>query len=149
MYTIRTLSRYEHSWLKTEDFHNLFSQLTDSTLLSQERFMQWFADVQTNPCFTLFGVISQDKYVSLVGVGILWMQPRYYRNRGKSGHIEDVVIDIKHRGKGLGGKLVQYILDYAKDLGYYKIQLHCLTEYQAFYEKLRMVNRNKSMEIRF
>ena len=146
LYEIRAITRYEHVWIHTETLHHLFSQLTTSRLLTQHQFENWFNNVHANPCFTLFGVIeSKHKDPKLVGVGTLWIQPKYYRDNGKSGHIEDIIIDKEHRKKGLGKSLVKYITDYAKGKGCYKAQLHCAPEKQSFYEDIGFKNNSKSM----
>ena len=45
MYSIRQITRYEYSWLRSEDFHNLYSQLTTSTLLERNEFEKWFKTI--------------------------------------------------------------------------------------------------------
>ena len=146
MYKIRPLTRYEYVWIDSQALHALFSQLTESTLLTDKQFLQWFKEIHENPCFTLFGIMtSPKKYPKLIGVGTLWTQPKYYRNKGKSGHIEDIIIDKSHQKKGLGKQLVKYIIDYAKNNGCYKVQLHCSEEMKPFYEELDLQNISRSM----
>ena len=150
MYTIRAITRHEHVWITTETLHALFSQLTQSTLLSEKQFRHWFDETNANPCFTLFGVMaSPEKYPKLIGIGTLWTQPKYYRNNGKNGHIEDIVIDKAHQKKGLGEQLVKFIIDYAKNHGCYKVQLHCSEEMIPFYKKVGLQNTSKSMTCYF
>ena len=150
MYKIRPITRYEHIWITSETLHTLFSQLTDSVLLPEKQFRQWYDEMHETPCFTLFGVmVSPEKYPKLIGVGTLWVQPKYYRNNGKSGHIEDIIIDKNHRKQGLGKRLVQHMIQYAKENGCYKVQLHCHPEKQSFYEQLAFKNNTKSMAIYF
>ena len=152
MYTIRTITRYEYSWITSKMMHTLFSQLTESTLLSDKEFEKWYTEVQMNPCFTLFGITkSQTEYSNpiLVGLGTLWTQPKYYRNKGTSAHIEDIIIDKKYRQQGLGKKLIKYIIDTAIEKGCYKIQLHCTEKMKSFYEQLEFQNKLRSMEINY
>ena len=151
MYTIRKITRHEYIWITSSIIHKLFSQLTESVLLSQTKFQKWFTEVQSNPCFTLFGIIESETEYSkptLVGLGTLWIQPKYYHNNRRSGHIEDIIIDKKHRQKGLGKKLIEYIIETAINADCYKIQLHCTEEMQKFYERLTFKNRLRSMEIK-
>jgi GNAT superfamily N-acetyltransferase len=146
MYKIRIITRYEHTWINSKMFHSLFSQLTQSTLLSKDQFQKWFSEIQENPCFTLFGVF-QEKSPKLIGVGTLWIQPKYYRNNGNSGYIEDIVIDKNYQKKGLGKTLVKHIIDYAKERKCYKIQLYCNPKLQTFYETIGFKNTTKNMEM--
>ena len=148
MYTIRLMCSYEDVWITSSDLHHLFSQLTESKELPAKQYKKWFAEIVENPCVTMFAVIeSPEKYPKLVGFGTLWSQPKYYRNNGKSGHIEDIVIDKEHRNKGLGKNLVKHIIDYAKNTGCYKVQLHCSKEMQPFYENLSMSHTTQGMSI--
>ena len=144
MYTIRILSRYEYSWITTENIHNLFSQLTDSTLLTQKEFETWYKEIHKSPYFVLFGITTNN---TLVGIGSLWIEKKYYK--GKSGHIEDIIIDKNHQNQGLGKKLITFITNVAKERGCYKVQLHCKPELQGFYEKLDFKNDTCSMQLYF
>ena len=141
MYTIRTILRGETTWLRSTDFHSLFSQLTTSTLLSEKEFTNWFDNLQNNPYATLFGVFDDTNGYKIVGVGTLWVQPKYYHNNGKSGFLEDVVIDTNHQGRGLGKKLVHFIVESAQQKGCYKLVLHCPQEnipvYQNFFQDFK------------
>ena len=42
---------------------------------------------------------------------------------GRKGSVEDVVVSFQHRGKGLGRKLMEHVIDYAKK-EYAPIDLH-------------------------
>ncbi len=142
MYTIRAILSGETTWLRSADFHNLFSQATESVLLSEKEFEKWFDNMHNNPYSTLFGVFDEyDNGCKLVGVGTLWMQPKYYHNNAKSGLLEDIVIDENHQGKGLGKKLVHFIIETAQQKGCHKIILNCTQEnipvYQNFFKDFK------------
>ena len=51
------------------------------------------------------------------------------------GHIENVVVDEKYRGKGIGKALVDYLVMEAKNRGCYKVLLNCSAKNVPFYEK--------------
>jgi glucosamine-phosphate N-acetyltransferase len=146
MYIIRQITRHECSWLKSKDFHRLYSQLTKCALLTQEEFEEWFDTVQNNDCFVLFGVVTR-RNPQLIGLGTVWLHPRYYRSRGMSAHLEDIVIDEHHQHLGLGRKLVEKIKSWCKDRGCYKIQLNCQSELQEFYKSLGFKSRVTGMEL--
>ena len=57
MYSVREITRFEYSWLKSAYFHNLYSQLTKSTLLSQKEFETLFMDIYKNDNIKLFGIL--------------------------------------------------------------------------------------------
>src|SRR6185295_5531654 len=56
----------------------------------------------------------------IVGVATLYILQKF----GKlSAHLEDVIVDEKNRGQGLGKKLVQAVIDVAKKRGLHSIAL--------------------------
>lgn len=138
-FTIRAITRYEYSWITSETFHSLYSQLTKCNLLSKSEYEEWFSKVHESPYFQMFGVIKSTKDGTLpqiVGIGSMWLDPKYYRNKSISARIEDVVVDRKYRGKGLGKALLRFMMDKAKENKCYKITLHCSQNNVKFYEKL-------------
>lgn len=63
------------------------------------------------------------------------------------GHIEDVVVDKDTRGSGLGQKIVQHCIDYARDAGCYKVILNCSNKNVPFYINCGMYLSENSMRI--
>ena len=152
MYTIRQITRYEWSWLKSSDFHDLFSQLTKTSLMTDAAFKEWFIKTLSEPKNNMYGVFS-DTYNQnkLVGLGVLLIEEKYYRGKndkpGKCGHIEDIIIDKEHRGRLLGQRLLTFIKKSANERNCYKIQLHCDPKLENFYKKLNFTSSKSSMEI--
>jgi glucosamine-phosphate N-acetyltransferase len=72
----------------------------------------------------------------IVGSTTLLIETKFIHNGGKVGHIEDVVVDKVHQRKGIGEKIIKYLLKYAKDNGCYKTILDCVDDVKPFYEKL-------------
>lgn len=69
---------------------------------------------------------------------------------GKKGWIEDVVVDEKHRGKGIGKGLMKHLMEKAKQIGLQEILLftgqHRETA-RRMYEGLGFSQRNSSIFI--
>lgn len=64
--------------------------------------------------------------------------------------IEDLLVDEKHRGKGLGSMLVQSAIEEAKRLGCYKIistSRHERVKNHEFYRKLNFKNHGLEFRI--
>jgi len=61
----------------------------------------------------------------LVACGTLIFEQKFIHSGGKAGHIEDIVVDSKMQGLGLGGKLIKGLKDLAVALGCYKVILDC------------------------
>ena len=55
---------------------------------------------------------------------------------GRSGHIEDIVVDHPCRQKGYGELLITHLISYCKMGGCYKVILDCHEETVPFYNKL-------------
>jgi glucosamine-phosphate N-acetyltransferase len=65
----------------------------------------------------------------------------------KVGHIEDVVVCKEARGTGLGQKIVEHCIDYARDAGCYKVILDCSNKNVPFYINCGMYLSENCMRI--
>jgi glucosamine-phosphate N-acetyltransferase len=111
-----------------------------------------FSSRYNNP--PIIGTLSNSKSIFIVveinniivGVASLHIIEKLTR---KMGLIEDVAVDSKHRGKGIGIKLIQNLTSKAKNMGCDKIVLSSSKDNISFYEKsgfkvneIQMVLRN-------
>ena len=111
-----------------------------------------FSPRYNNP--PIIGTLSNPKSIFIVveinniivGVASLHIIEKLTR---KMGLIEDVAVDSKHRGKGIGIKLIQNLTSEAKNMGCDKIVLNSSKDNISFYEKsgfkvneIQMVLRN-------
>jgi len=65
----------------------------------------------------------------LIGISGIWILTKYYIGK----HIEpdNVFILPEYQGKGIGGRLMNWIFEYAKSLGCVASELNCYTENEA------------------
>lgn len=134
---IERLSRSALTWLRSADFHQLYSQLTECALLDEDDFEEWFKSITSDDRVVLFGIVREDRQqckVTLVGTGCLHFAARYYRTLASSAAVEDLVVDSAYRGRGLASMLVQGMVRYAHARNVYKISLHCKAPLLGFYE---------------
>lgn len=54
---------------------------------------------------------------------------------GLSAHIEDIVVDPKFQGQGIGKKTIEHLLSEARKADCYKVSLMCKENNLTFYEK--------------
>lgn len=123
--------------LQKEDLWNGFLQTLDSlrqaSNIDKKTAEKIFDKINANPDQIVAVAVVEGK---IVGSTTLLIETKFIHNGGKVGHIEDVVVDKKYQRKGIGEKIVMYLLRYAKDQGCYKTILDCTDEVKPFYEKL-------------
>ena len=123
--------------LQKEDLWNGFLQTLDSlrqaSNIDKKTAEKIFDKINSNPDHIVVVAVIEGK---IVGSTTLLIETKFIHNGGKVGHIEDVVVDKKHQRKGIGEKIIIYLLRYAKDQGCYKTILDCTDEVKPFYEKL-------------
>lgn len=81
----------------------------------------------------------------IVGVASLYIIEKLTR---KMGLIEDVAVDSKHRGKGIGIELIQNLISEAKNMGCDKIVLNSSKDNISFYEKSGFTVNETQMVLR-
>ncbi|MDO5308721.1 MAG: GNAT family N-acetyltransferase [Planctomycetia bacterium] len=67
----------------------------------------------------------------------------------KTLYIDDICVDVKCRGKGVGRGLYEHVLQYAKSIGCYNVTLNvwtCNPTAMKFYEKCGLVPQKVGME---
>ncbi|NOS61786.1 MAG: GNAT family N-acetyltransferase [Nitrosarchaeum sp.] len=123
--------------LQKEDLWNGFLQTLDSlrqaSNIDKKTAEKIFDKINSNPDHIVAVAVIEGK---IVGSTTLLIETKFIHNGGKVGHIEDVVVDKKYQRKGIGEKIITYLLRYAKDQGCYKTILDCTDEVKPFYEKL-------------
>jgi len=123
--------------LQKDDLWNGFLQTLDSlrqaSNIDKKTAEKIFDKINSNPDYIVAVAVIEGK---IVGSATFLIETKFIHNGGKVGHIEDVVVDKKYQRKGIGEKIIIYLLRYAKDQGCYKTILDCTDEVKPFYEKL-------------
>jgi len=123
--------------LQKEDLLNGFLHTLDSlrqaSNIDKKTAERIFDEINSNSDHIVAVAIIDGK---IVGSTTLLIETKFIHNGGKVGHIEDVVVDKEYQRKGIGEKIIMYLLRYAKDQGCYKTILDCVDEVKPFYEKL-------------
>lgn len=81
----------------------------------------------------------------IIGVASLHIIEKLTR---KMGLIEDVAVDLKYRGKGIGGKLIQKLIVESKKQGCDKTVLNSTENNVPFYEKIGFTVNELQMVLR-
>ena len=85
----------------------------------------------------------------LIATGILLIEEKLTNDGCFMGHIENILVDEKYRGKGFGEIIVKKLLEIAKNRGCYRVDLICKPELENFYKKNNLQNNNIGMNILF
>ena len=134
--------------LRKEDLWNGFltslDSLRETSNIDKNKAVEIFDKINSNSDH-IIAVAELDGKV--VGATTLLIEQKFIHNGGIVGHIEDVVVDKKFQGQKIGEKIIEYILEYAKNRGCYKTILDCTEEVKPFYEKMGF--KNVANELRF
>ncbi len=72
----------------------------------------------------------------IIGTASVIIEPKFSNDFRPAAHLEDVAVLKSHQGTGIGKKLVEYIIGFAKKNNCYKIILDCDEKVVKFYNKL-------------
>ena len=118
----------------------LLSQLTTTGESSYNQYCEYIKNLSVNQ-YIYF--ILDNKVI--VGTGSILIEKKMIPGFQSIGHIEDIVIDEKHRGKKYGKHLINYLVSVALNNRCYKVILDCGTPYIGFYESCGFSNKGNYM----
>jgi glucosamine-phosphate N-acetyltransferase len=81
----------------------------------------------------------------IIGAITLIIEQKLIHNGAKAGHIEDLVVLDKYRSCGIGGVLLEYVIQLARDNNCYKVILDCDDTLEKYYIKKGFVKKGKYM----
>jgi glucosamine-phosphate N-acetyltransferase len=94
-----------------------------------------------------FLVVLENKN-EVIGTGQLIIQMNLSHNGSPSSHIENIVVDKNARQKGIGKKIVTFLIEKSKELKCYKVVLNCKKELIPFYQKCQLFDTG-NIEMRY
>ncbi|KAJ1625501.1 acyl-CoA N-acyltransferase, partial [Pavlovales sp. CCMP2436] len=125
----------------------LLAQLTTVGEVSEAAFVAFVERASADDTMAAFALVDGACDGALVGVGTLLLVPVALRpGEGRlRAHIEDIVIDERARGRGLGALLIRALTDAASAAGAETVVLECSPKNVGFYAKLGYVSASSSM----
>ncbi|MEE8178483.1 MAG: GNAT family N-acetyltransferase [Nitrosopumilaceae archaeon] len=123
-------------------FLTSLDSLKKASDLNENKAKDVFNKIKSNPNHLVFVVILDDK---VAGSTTLLIEPKFIHQGGNVGHIEDVVIAKEFQGSGIGEKLINFVLEYAKKNDCYKTILDCSDDVKPFYEKIGFKKHSNCM----
>jgi len=132
--------------IEKSDLGKGFLESLDSLRLASDlgldKAREVFDKIKSNPDHKIFVAQVGEK---IVGSTTLFIEPKFIHHGGLVGHIEDVVVAKEFQGKGIGEKLIEASLNFAKNGGCYKTILDCDEDVNPFYEKIGFKKHSNSM----
>jgi len=138
--------------IEKEDYHKsyfeLLSQLTVADKPDYDSWLQRFEEIADANLTKIFVVedLNEKKIIATI---TCYTELKFIRNLGKICHIEDFVIEENYRNQKLGSKLINLAINYAKNIGCYKIILQSREEATPFYEKFGFTKNSQAMAYYF
>ncbi len=130
-------------------YFNLLNQLNNT--IEYEHISKLFLENFISSLNENHQIIIIEDYITneLIGTGTILIEPKILHNMGKVAHIEDIVVDKNKRGLGIGFKIINYLVNIAKEKKCYKVILNCSEENVPFYEKCGFNQKSKQMSLYF
>jgi len=123
-------------------FLTSLDSLKKASDLNENKAKDVFNKIKSNPNHLVFVAILDDK---VAGSTTLLIEPKFIHQGGNVGHVEDVVIAKEFQGSGIGEKLINFVLEYAKKNDCYKTILDCSDDVKPFYEKIGFKKHSNCM----
>eukprot|EP00928_Gymnodinium_smaydae_P082412 TRINITY_DN65755_c0_g1_i1.p2 TRINITY_DN65755_c0_g1~~TRINITY_DN65755_c0_g1_i1.p2 ORF type:complete len:161 (-),score=27.86 TRINITY_DN65755_c0_g1_i1:114-596(-) len=130
-YALRLLEQTDFA----KGFVPLLHQLTDVGALSEDRFREVFEQRERQAGVYRTVVLEHVESRQIVATASLIIELKFVHGGAPVGHVEDVVVDSSHRGKGLAKVVLVALHEEARKAGCYKVILDCKEDNCGLYEK--------------
>ena len=150
----------------------LLEQLTSVGDIPYDEWTTRYNEIQDNPCIQIWVMVDTVKCQNtfgtaepelaatpkgvalhgtnnIIATGTIILEPKFIHNNGTVGHIEDIVVDKDKNGLGIGKKLIDDLVNIAKNSGCYKVILNCSETNVGFYEKAGFKLKDRQMALYF
>ena len=139
--TLQLAEIFTHK-IDIKTIEHLLRQLTICQELENIRFDVLRQILKNNPYHVIYAIRVDNEVIGMI---TLLIEHKLIHDFGKVCHIEDFVIDKKHRGKGIGKMVMDIIKDLCYEIECYKIVLNCKTEVQDFYRNCGFTQKQVQM----
>ena len=125
-----------------DDIIKLLSQLSNTENIKINEFKEFIVKKEKDHKIFLCKELLSKK---IVGIITVFIEKKIIHNMGKVAHIEDLVVDINERNKGISKILINKCIEFANCNNCYKIILNCKEELLEFYKKNKFYNSGYQM----
>jgi glucosamine-phosphate N-acetyltransferase len=110
--------------------------------ISYEDFVEKFNKI--NSIIYIMEDIEKNK---VIGTITILIEEKFIHNLSSVCHIEDLVVDIEYRERGIGRFLIEHCIEYVRKINCYKIILDCCECNINFYQKFGFKKMNVQMAL--
>lgn len=136
MYNIRKLESSDYY----KGYIQLLEQLTIVGNIEYEDFKHTIDNINSHVY-----VIEYEN--AIIASGTIFIEQKIIHGLKCVGHIEDIIIDKKYRGSGIGRIIINHLVEIGKNNNCYKIILNCSHETKNFYKKIGFNDKNIEMSL--
>lgn len=127
-----------------KNYLQLLSQLTEVGHITSKKFSNILDKIQSQ-----IWVFEDTQSNKIVASASILLEQKIIHEGGIVAHLEDVVVDKEYRGNQLGKKLIELIVEKARESGAYKIIADCKPELLSFYSKNGFEKKGEQIAIYF
>jgi glucosamine-phosphate N-acetyltransferase len=127
-----------------KNYLQLLSQLTEVGHITSIKFSNILDKIQSQ-----IWVIEDIQSNKIVASASILLEQKIIHEGGIVAHLEDVIVDQSYRGNQLGKKLIEFIVQKARESGAYKIIADCKPELLSFYSKNGFEKKGEQIAIYF
>jgi glucosamine-phosphate N-acetyltransferase len=129
----------------TKDDYESFLIIINEFRETQFTKKQFYKTLENVKTYSEIWIIENNS--EIIAIGTIIYEEKFIHNIGLVGHIEDICVKSKYRKLGLGKKIVEHLLQEAKNKNCYKIILDCSEENKKFYENCGFKQNSIQMSV--
>ncbi len=124
----------------------LLEQLTTVGDIPYDEWINRYNQIHNNTCIQIWVMVCND---DIIATGTIIIEHKFIHNCGKVGHIEDIVVHKDKHGLGIGKKIIDELVNIARNNGCYKVILNTSEKNVGFYEKSGFKLMERQMALYF
>lgn len=115
-----------------KQYIELLSQLTHAPIITDSEFINKVNEISKIGTIIICYIPNKD--IQIIGSGTIIYEPKIIHGGKNVGHIEDIIVDINHRNKGIAQNILNRLVELSNNTCY-KVILDCKEELVDFYSK--------------
>lgn len=132
--------------LQYDDYNKNYLELLEQlTIVNKENISQIFFNEFIDNLNNNHKIIVLEENNKIIATGTLLIENKLIHGISKVGHIEDIVVDKSCRGKGIGIKIISFLINEAEKNNCYKVILNCKKNFIKFYENCGLIVNESQM----